>query len=293
MIYVSAFGVVHKSESSPGTFEPVSGLDRTKRKALRANIVQNRGRRRLGITGGAPPVANHDVGQVYRAHAYAARHDKPLTGEHPGVKATAKIKTEFDQRWHTQSPVHPNIHYGPSTTPKMRARLDRKIDPKIAGGLKHPVVIHHDPKLNPNLHAGAVPAHVTTGGKGHVVLGSVFKPSGKTRGQEVLGTKIPGPSAKGVVNHEIAHAQLRRPPRQIDMKVDPHTRAATNFGEEARADAVSGAKLYRKNGMITGRKTLKVVQREFGRDAIDPGALKVNNRYLKVHRLVRAARKVK
>jgi hypothetical protein len=194
------------------------------------------------------------------------------------------MKREFDPTGHTPSAVHPKIAYGPSTKKKLRARMDRKIDPSIAGKLKHPVVIHRDKKLHPQVLAAAVPAHQTTGGRGHVVLGPTFKPSGKRKPNQFTNPALL--NTRGTVNHELAHAQLKRPPRTT-------TSMLTNMGEEARADAVSGANLYRKNGAVNSKKEIKAIKREYGAGVINSDGLKINNRYLKVRRLARAAGKLR
>jgi Rieske Fe-S protein len=108
------------------------------------------------------------------------------------------------------------------------------------------VVYHHDANLNPGVHAAAVQASQVSGKKGHVVLGQPFTAGYKPpKGQDPK-------YRRGVVNHELAHASVKQPPRQNGTVL-------RNIGEEARADAVSGADAYLKNKAVLGSKTSKIL----------------------------------
>jgi hypothetical protein len=198
------------------------------------------------------------MGRVYQAHGYSMRNQHLIPGANPpSKKVTRRLKQEFDPSHHVPSEVHRNISYGASTKPKMRARLDRKIDPTISEKLKHPVVFHHDKKLHPNVMGAAVPAHSTTGGRGHVVLGSTFKGSGKRKGNEAI-SREDVKSSRATINHELIHAGAKKTPWQPGMK----RMGVRAMGEEARADAASGANLYTKTGVISPRKTIKQAKGE-------------------------------
>lgn len=295
---VSAFGVIHKAEYEPGQYKPISQMDASERGGVRylartrrvAGELSkpwswNRGEptsRRTAMER-APKASRHDLGSVFQAHGYARRvHDDPMDSN-----SGAKLKREFDPSHHTPSPVHAKIHYGESVPPKMRQTLDTVIDPKLAGRLKHPVVFHHDRELTSGAHAAAVSAHQTTGGRGHVVLGRNFTGDYKPpRGQSPT-------MRRDAVNHEIGHAMIRGKPEH-------NTSPTRNLGEEARADTVSGTKLYVKNGLVPKRKVTGAVgwvadraaSRSAGGEAVQAG-LEPARRYHAVTRMIEAAKKVK
>lgn len=291
---ISAFGVVHfaKSESSPGIYRPVTQMSPAEREETRSTATHRRvmgqydrktsfvrqpgggyktvkGKREMPTWG--PQASKHSLADVYDNHGYPMR-------DGTNAERSAKMKQEFDPKGHTPSATHKQIHYGTSVTPQMRSVLDRVIDPKIAGKLKHPVVYHHDPTLTSHAMAAAIPAHQSTGGKGHVVLGSPFTAGYKPpRGKD---PKI----RRGVVNHELVHANVNKPPEQGKI------RALSNIGEESRADHVSGANHYVKAGSVPGRRTTKVISGILGKY---PEATAQARRYHEVGGLINAAKKLR
>lgn len=278
---VSAFGVVHKSEVAPGQYK--RAVDTTP--ADRQGVYDTRLAQRTRQPVLAGP-SNRSLAHTYQTHAYAYRPAKD--GQVYSGSMTRRMKHEFDPAHHTPSAVHPKIAYGPSTTPEMRARLDRVISPRIAGKLPHVVAIHHDESLHPNIHAAALGAHQTTGGRGHVVLGSQFDESGKKKSSGDFGAR---PQSRNVLNHELVHAGNKRPPLQ------PGASKSKAIGEEARADTVSRSGLYLKNGMVPrgGHAGVARAAMQTERLGLTPNAegMAAAHHYHTVRELIRGARKVK
>jgi hypothetical protein len=301
---VSAFGVLHKSEYAPGKYKPVTEMGPKKRLKV-FNTAVDRGveRKRAGIFGARPTVAtpeNRGLVDAYKHHGYSMRQPDIMQDGVDRAASAKRMKREFDPSHHKPSAVHPNIAYGESVKRKARARLDRKLDSKLTGALKHPVVFHRDKDLSPMAHAAAVPAHKATGGRGHVVLGHSFKRSGKwmNEGQGAA-------TGRNVINHELAHASVKRPPIAV---ADPKKFARQALGEEGRADAVSRGHVYTKTGAMPDKKLIRSQQKEFkrakktpatsGLDAYEPQQIKMVDRqlaaqghYHKVKRLIRVASK--
>lgn len=256
---VSAFGVIHKSESEPGKYKPITQMSRGERADTRDSVRRQKqigdiGRHNIyswhnGTEGvrrsprrtaveRAPKASAHGLEDTFKQYGYTRRHADDIENSAGSGK---QLKQDFDVTRHRPSTVHPNISYGHSITAKMEAGLDKTIDPKISAGLKHRVVLHHDTSLHPNIMAAAIPAHPLTGGRGHVVLGAPFTPGWKApRGA--------GTPRRAIVNHELAHASLKHQPIQSSVP-------AKNIGEEARADAQSGANAYTRNHVVAGRRT--------------------------------------
>lgn len=270
MKLVSAFGIIHKSESEPGQFKPVTQMTSAER-GRATRLTQVRSRR-------APQVntAQHSLADTYKHHAYASRDGEAA---HPG-STSAAMKSEFNPAGHTPSAVHRNIAYGPSMSPQLRAGVDKSVDPEIVKKLRHPVVFHHVPELDSNSLAAAVPAHPLTGGRGHVALGRHFAP----------GSKLPigvGATRPDIINHELAHAAVRQAPGA------PGSYSRT-MGEEARADAVSRTNTYVKNGVVPSQRSVKFSSRLYPKSAKRPGTtVGVNMRYHEVSDLVGAAKKLR
>lgn len=231
---VSAFGVVHKSESAPGKYAPVTQMGPARLHATRGLAA---GRWLGRHTANQPPAANtggRGLTNTFAGAGYSKRE---------GGGVAQRMKSEFDRSGHTPSEMHSKIAYGSSVSPQARANIDRQIDPKQAGGLRHTVVIHHDSALK-NAHAAAVPAHVTTGGRGHIVLGETFTAGGRWT---EAGTS--GLNSRSVISHEMAHAAKKQPPHLARTP-------SQNMGEEARADAVSGTHAYTKTGAVPEKASL-------------------------------------
>jgi hypothetical protein len=140
---VSAFGVVHttitKSRLPGGDYKPANQLTPDERTMVRRSALRPRMERLSGRDPKKRPNAKRGLGETYQAHGYSTRgkgFDEPVSAH-----TEQKMRREFDPAGHVQSEKHPKIQYGPSTTPKLRRRMDRKINPDIAGKLKHPVVI--------------------------------------------------------------------------------------------------------------------------------------------------------
>jgi hypothetical protein len=245
----SAFGVVHfaKSEVAPGKFKRARKLGDKKKEKVRNLVIDRQMARDVNNPPERASAANRSLGHAYVHHAYAMREDA-------GAKQiTTAMKHEIDPTHHTPSAVHPNIHYGPSVNPEMKATLDRSIDPKLAAKSPHPIVIHHVPDLHPQVVAGALGAHPLTGGRGHVAIGPVLHETGHWNIHEDAQAKgITGPR---ILNHEIAHASLKGKPVH-DLK------PVRNMGEESRADTVSRAGIYRRSGAIGTPKVLRQVKRD-------------------------------
>lgn len=186
---------------------------------------------------------NHQLLQEVRANSaaktkreYPAGRDLSAAYHKHGLERTPGTLGLLRRSGTTPSQTHKMIEYGHTVPHKMRAELDRDINPALAGKLKHKVAIHHVPEHYGSI-ASAVGAHVTTGGKGHVLLGGDFQ-----HGQEHLGV---GVTRSQVLNHELVHASLKEKNPTLLGRKDWRKAAA---GEEARADMKSGADLYHRHG---------------------------------------------
>lgn len=229
---ISPFGVVHavaKSDVGNGEYKPATQLNAADRAAIKVRATSGV---RRSIEAKAPNKPR-GMGELYSRHGFGLSERGPHALIHDAT---------------TPSAVHPNIHYGASIPAKHHAELDRKIDPEVAGKLRHPVVIHHDP-LPDSVHAAAIGAHVTTGGRGHVVLNAHEMSAGgklnKDQASHYLGVR-----GHHVLNHEIAHASLKHSNPIKWMHHDELEMARRSMGEEARADArgVRGKGVYQRTG---------------------------------------------
>lgn len=220
-----------KSQLPNGQYKPANQLNPGQRTAV-ANGAQVRTVARARAV--AAPGPRRSMANVYANHGFGM--------------ATHSAKEMFKSPT-TPSAVHPNIHYGSTIHPDHHAALDAKINPKQAAALKHPVVIHRS-VLPDGIHAAAVGSHVTTGHRGHVVLGH-----GSLDAKGEAGPFI-GVNGKQILSHEIAHASLKHSnPRKFFTGHDAKA-AARSMGEEGRADAVSqkGKGVYQKTGAVPPKK---------------------------------------
>ncbi len=283
-----AFGVdrwdlVEKSQMPDGSYRPASSLspdDRVRVKGMaslnrmtglgRQQALSVQDRRRYvnpNLSENSRPGGGHrGTNELYGRHGFGAAE----SGAHTLIHAKS-----------TQSSVHPNIHYGASIPAEHHADLDRRIDPKQAANLRHPVTIHHD-AMPHGIAAAAVGSHVTTRHRGHVVLNSAhMSPGGKLHpGQPEFG------SAKGrhVLAHELEHASLKHSNPIKWMHHDDNEMSRRSLGEEGRADARSqkGKGLYQRTGAVVGEKdvrraaraTPKKIKRSMAKEGMSPADMK-------------------
>ena len=118
----------------------------------------------------------------------------------------------------------------------------------MASKLRRPTVIHHSENMGTGFGGAALPAHVTTGRKAHVVISVV---NGKPHSMSMPG------GAKGTINHELAHTIQGK-------KTNPAMWAAKRVVGQLRqrrpgADALSGANVYTKGGVVPTKKVLRLL----------------------------------
>lgn len=294
---------IAKSEVGPGQYKPANQMTRADRAAVR--IRTTAGVR--GVTGANAPTAAHDLASTYAQH-----------GAFMGTKHGVGIMHEPS----VPSPTHPNIRYGASIPAQHHAALDAKIDPALAAKSRHPIVIHHDAvrgdeKFGHNIYAGAVGAHQTTGGVGHVVMhGTHMKKDGSFTSDAKFIHDVQGVKIKDhqVLNHELVHAQNQVSPQRHFNSHPAHTYASA-AGEEARADAlgVRGKGIYQRQGAVPNRATSTArasisrgaVRNAFHQAAVEPSSRMIrdartqartvgraNVRYHQVRDTIRAATKI-
>ena len=274
---VSAFGVVHTlakaqvGASSEGTpykdqFRATSSLAPHERSALRAKLAAPRPKRVK-----ANP-AYRNLSTVYGNHAFthAATTERERFIDF-GDKVSGRLHDMIKSPT-TPSAVHRNVHYAASVPEGARSFWDKTIDPKVASKLRRPTVIHHSENMGTGFGGAALPAHVTTGRKAHVVISVV---NGKPHSMSMPG------GAKGTINHELAHTIQGK---KTNPAMWATKGALANSGNEAKADALSGANVYTKGGVVPNeegaasvdgriqdRRQARPGQGCRGEDQVDPG----------------------
>jgi len=230
---VSAFGVEHqlieKSEYRDGKFKPITAMNPLQRAQMRS---------RLRSRGALPPsrmgAATEELRQNYRGNkskiaesmrvgmggSSSRARDLHAVYQQHGIRGSIQRAVTDRTR---PSAVHRNIHYGETMSRERAAQIDRHLDPKLVGKLRHPVVFHS--YENAGAYAAAVGPHVTTGHRGHIAVG-----------MEVHG--MPPEKARHVINHELVHASISGRPARFRRSL------AGAAGEEARADRLAGGQHY-------------------------------------------------
>lgn len=235
----SAFGIVEKSEVTPGNYKPTSQLSRRERAQAQHLATNSHVRSQHREDANAIPKGSNigsGLGGVYQRH-----------GVGPSIDQAVKAKSR-------PSKVHPKIEYGESVSHHLENQIDRHIDPKLAASSPHKVVFHHL-ETEPSTFAAAAGAHRVTGGKGHVIINHSAVSS---EGKNIAAVKQ-RVSVKGLVNHELAHASKKDKNPFSLVSRGPKS----SMGEEARADAhgVPGRGAYRRQKVVAGKAKTSAFER--------------------------------
>lgn len=244
--YFATIAAISKAQLDNGSYKPITRLS-AKEKADHKDDLEHTRRMRRSPQPGFEHLNNKRFNTDDKRPIGAATRGTERVFDHyalqPGMRQALSEKTR-------ESKVHRGVHYGESISAEHERVLDSHIDPKMVRHARRSPVAIHRGKTAASAAAGATGAHVTTGGKGRVILSDDhFSHDGKFRpGREM---RHHGVRESHVINHELAHTTAKGGPWKYRDK-SGRVSATKAAAEEGRADGMSrpGRGLYERIGSV-------------------------------------------